>query len=101
MNLFNKYRPNMDQQIPLRMNVMSTVCETLTLEKISYKEDLIDSGKLDSLSLVQLMVALEEEFDIRIEPEDLDFEDYRSVKSMTEMISRLSLSTASPVRANG
>lgn len=101
MNLFNKYQPNMNQQIPLRMNVMSVACKTLTLETIKFDEDLIDSGVLDSLSLIQLMVALEEEFDIRIEPEDMDFEDYRSVRSMTEMISRLSLTTASPVRANG
>lgn len=91
----------MNQQIPLRMNVMSVACKTLTLETIKFDEDLIDSGVLDSLSLIQLMVALEEEFDIRIEPEDMDFEDYRSVRSMTEMISRLSLTTASPVRANG
>lgn len=91
----------MNQQIPLRMNVMSVVCKTLTLETVKFEEDLIDSGLLDSLSLVQLMVALEEEFDIRIEPEDLDFEDYRSVRSITEMISRLSHIDASPVSANG
>lgn len=91
----------MNQQIPVRMNVMSIVCKTLTLKTVTFEEDLIDSGLLDSLSIVQLMVALEEEFDIRIEPEDLDFEDYRSVSSMTDMISRLSLTTASPIQVNG
>lgn len=80
---------------------MSIVCKTLTLKTVTFEEDLIDSGLLDSLSIVQLMVALEEEFDIRIEPEDLDFEDYRSVSSMTDMISRLSLTTASPIQVNG
>ncbi len=80
----------MNSQTPIRTDVMSVVCKTLTLETIAFEEDLIESGLLDSLSLVQLMVALEEEFNIRIEPEDLNFEDYRSVKSMSEMISRLS-----------
>lgn len=91
MNPLKKYHPSMDQQIPIRMNVMSVVCKTLTLETITFEEDLIDSGHLDSLSLIQLMVALEEEFDIRIEPEELDFEDYRSVRSIADMITRLSL----------
>jgi methoxymalonate biosynthesis acyl carrier protein len=79
----------MNQQNLIRNNVTSVVCKTLTLESIKFEEDLFDTGLLDSLSMVQLMVALEEEFSIRIEPEDLDFEDYRSVKSMTEMINRI------------
>ncbi len=87
----------MNQQTRIRTNVTAVVCKTLTLETIAFEEDLIDSGLLDSLSLVQLMVALEEEFNIRIEPEELDFEDYRSVKSMTEMITRLSFSTSVPI----
>lgn len=91
----------MNQQTLIRMNVTSIVCKTLTIETIAFEEDMIDSGLLDSLSLVQLMVELEEEFDIRIEPEELDFEDYRSIKSMTEMITRLSLTTPLPVRASG
>ncbi|MEX2351393.1 MAG: phosphopantetheine-binding protein [Balneolaceae bacterium] len=82
------------------MNVASTVCKTLNIETIAFEEDLIDSGRLDSLSLVQLMVALEDEFHIRIEPEELDFEDYRSVKSMTEMIARLSFSTPLSIRVS-
>ena len=72
------------------MKVTSIVCNTLTLETIAADEDLIDSGMLDSLALVQLMVALEEEFSITIEPEEIDFEDYRSVKSMTGMVKRIS-----------
>lgn len=91
----------MNQQAPIQMKVTTTVCNTLTLETIAYEEDLIDSGLLDSLSLVQLIVALEEEFNIRIEPEKLDFEDYRSVKSMTEMISRLLLLNYLPIRVSG
>ena len=91
----------MRQQTSIRRNVTSIVCETLTIENISYEVDLIDSGLLDSLSLVQLMVSFEEEFNIRFEPEDLDFDDYRSVKSMTKMISLLSQSTSLSISVNG
>ena len=96
-----KSSKNMNRQTLFRTNVLSIVCTTLTIEKIAFEEDLIDSGLLDSLSMVQLMVALEEEFDIRIEPEDIDFEDYRSVKSMTEMITRLSLLTPLSISISG
>lgn len=91
----------MNQNNSIRTSVTSVVCKTLTIESIAFEEDLFDSGLLDSLSMVQLMVALEEEFGIRIEPEDLDFEDYKSVKSMTEMVNRLSLSSASAIQVNG
>lgn len=91
----------MNQQTLIRTNITSIVCKILTLEKIGFEKDLMDSGLLDSLSLVQLMVALEEEFNIRIEPEDLDLEDYKSVKSMTEMITRLSHMPSLSLRVSG
>lgn len=91
----------MNQQTLIRTNITSIVCKTLTLESIEFEEDLFDSGLLDSLSMIQLMIALEEEFDIRIEPEELDFEDYRSVQSMTEMITRLSLMTSVSISVSG
>lgn len=95
MNSIKNYS-HMNQQAPIQIKVASIVSKTLTLEKITLEEDLIESGKLDSLSLVQLMVALEDEFNLRIEPEEIDFADYRSVKSMAKMINRLLyLSTSS------
>lgn len=100
MESIKKYQPELNQQTPIRTDVMSIVCKTLTLESIEYEKDLIDSGLLDSLTLVQLMVALEEGFNIRIEPEDLDFDDYRSVRSMTEMITRLLLLNLLPIRVS-
>lgn len=101
MKYIKKYNPYMNKQTTIRMNVASIVCETLTIETITFEEDLIDSGLLDSLSLVQLMVALEEEFNIRIEPGELDFDDYRSVKSMTKMITRLSILTPESISVSG
>lgn len=93
--------PIMIQHSPIRTNVMSIVCKTLTLQTVEFEEDLIDTGQLDSLSLVQLMVALEEEFNIRIEPEELDFEDYRSVKSITEMVTRISRLNSLTISVSG
>lgn len=81
----------MEQNNPLRNNITSVVCRTLTLEKIEPHIDLMDSGLIDSLSMVMLMVALEDTFNVRIEPQELDVEDFRSVISITNLISRLSV----------
>lgn len=91
----------MDQQAHVGLIVMSVVRKTLTLDTIAFEEDLIDSGQLDSMSLVQLMLSLEDAFNIRIEPEELDFEDYRSVKTMTEIMTRLTQHSPLNVRNSG
>jgi D-alanine--poly(phosphoribitol) ligase subunit 2 len=79
----------MEQQNPLCTHISSVVCKTLTLDKIEPHIDLMDSGLLDSLSLVMLMVALEETFHVRIEPQELDFDDFRSVTTIANLIARL------------
>lgn len=81
----------MNEQTLIRMNIKFIVCNTLTLETLNYKDDLMDLGLLDSLSLVQLMVALEDKFEMKIEPDNLDIDDYRSIQAMTNMIIRRSI----------
>ncbi|MEX1261858.1 MAG: phosphopantetheine-binding protein [Balneolaceae bacterium] len=70
--------------------VLNIVCESLTVENIEIEQDLIESGLLDSLALVGLMMALEDGFEITISPEELDIEDYRSIKNMSKMVARIS-----------
>jgi acyl carrier protein len=48
--------------------------------------DLIDTGLLDSLALVELLFALEREFDVRIPLEELDIESFRSVAQIAELV---------------
>lgn len=48
--------------------------------------DLVDTGVLDSLALVELLVAVEEEFQMRFAPEDLEIERFRSVAALVELV---------------
>ena len=48
--------------------------------------DLLDSGLLDSLGLVDLIAAIEREFGIVVNLIDLDLEDLRTVNSITELV---------------
>ncbi|HWD72568.1 MAG TPA: phosphopantetheine-binding protein [Actinomycetota bacterium] len=58
--------------------------------------DLITGGLLDSLALVELLVQLEEEFDIRIAFDRLDLEDFRTIKRIVAFITRLRCSIPEP-----
>lgn len=84
----------MDNLINRHDKIASIVCTALTIEKIDTDTDLIEGGFLDSLALVQLMVALEEGFGITIPPAELDIEDYRSVEQMSKLITRLLLASS-------
>ena len=60
--------------------------ETLNTSAPSPDADLIDSGVLDSLALVELLFALEREFGVTIPLEELDIDTFRSVASIAELV---------------
>jgi acyl carrier protein len=60
--------------------------ETLNTSAPAVDADLIDSGLLDSLALVELLFALEREFDVRIPLEELDIESFRSVGQIAGLV---------------
>ena len=52
-------------------------------------ESLIDSGILSSLDIIQLIGALNDEFDISIPATEIKPSNFNSVNAMAEMIARL------------
>ena len=60
--------------------------ETLNISAPSPEADLVDSGVLDSLALVELLFALEREFAVTIPLEELDIDTFRSVASIAELV---------------
>ena len=53
------------------------------------ESDLIGNHTLDSLKIVQLVGSLNDEFDIEITPSDIVPENFKTVKSIYEMVKRL------------
>ena len=51
--------------------------------------DLIDGGLLDSLMLVDLLVKLEQEFQITVAMDKLDLEDFRTVERIGDYVCRM------------
>ena len=60
----------------------------LNLEVSSVDTDLVGSGVLDSLALVELLAQLEETFDVTISIEDLELENFRSIASIAGFVVR-------------
>lgn len=55
---------------------------------VSIGQDLIEIG-LTSVDMVNLMLAVEAEFDVTIPPDQITPENFRSVDSITTLVSRL------------
>jgi acyl carrier protein len=61
----------------LANEIAELIKEKLLVEVISPEEDLLVEGVLDSLTLIQLLIHLEERFRIRISLEELEIENLR------------------------
>ena len=72
--------------IELQNNIMRILSEKIHVEVPSVETDLMESGLLDSLSLVELMASLEEKFGISISFDDIELDNFRSVDRIAEFV---------------
>jgi acyl carrier protein len=56
-------------------------------DSVTESSDLHAAG-LDSLALMQLILLVENEYSVKITPDDLDRENFSSLKKLAEMIAR-------------
>ena len=49
---------------------------------------LVDDGLLDSLDIVSIIMAIEKEYDIVINPDDIDPDNFQSAESVYDMINK-------------
>ncbi|MCR5800153.1 MAG: acyl carrier protein [Lachnospiraceae bacterium] len=52
-------------------------------------DNVLESGIMDSLQVVELVVTLEEEFDIEIDPELVTEENFKNLKAVVSMMENL------------
>ena len=60
--------------------------EKLNLDVPSVEMDLVDSGLLDSLIFVDLLLHLQREFELQIDISALDLDRLRSISSIAELV---------------
>lgn len=62
--------------------------QRLAIEVDSPTVDLLDTGLVDSVTLVELLLVLEQQFAISLPLEDLEMEDFRSVAKIADLVAR-------------
>jgi acyl carrier protein len=71
--------------------IIAYIKEEISIEpfqNIDINEDLLGSGILDSLGMMRLVVFLEKEYKIKIGPEDMTVENFNTVQSICEYLSK-------------
>ena len=69
--------------------VSRIVTRSLHLDVPGENASLFDTGGLDSLMFVELLVLLEQEFAIRISIEETDLDDFRTLVQIARLVDRL------------
>jgi acyl carrier protein len=62
--------------------------ESLNMEVASEQTDLIDTGMLDSLALVELLFEIEREFQVDLALDELDIDNFRTIERIGEFVER-------------
>lgn len=66
--------------------IIRLLTERIHIEVPSADTDLMAAGLLDSLSLVELMTGLEEQFDIRISFDEIEIDNFSSITRIVEYV---------------
>ena len=70
--------------------IIHLLSERIHIEAPSADTDLMESGLLDSLTLVELMSSLEEQFGINISFDEIEIDNFRSARRIAEFVNRRS-----------
>jgi D-alanine--poly(phosphoribitol) ligase subunit 2 len=70
----------------LRGEICELFASRLGLEIPAPETDLFDSGVLDSMAFVELLLQLENRYGIRLDLSEIEFDQFRSVDKISEYI---------------
>ncbi len=74
--------------IELHDKITKLLSEKVLIEASSIETDLVETGLLDSLKLVELMTSLEDEFGITISFDEIEIDNFRSIASIAEYVNQ-------------
>ena len=82
----------LDENLAMLVSEIRTlIAQKLLVDVRTPEDDLLATGLLDSLSLIQLLSNLEEHFEIRIPLDELQIEDIRSIITIARLVDRQSI----------
>lgn len=78
----------MDERDRLQQEIATIFVERFDTRLASDDVDLIETGLVDSVKIVELVLELEQRFGVSLPFEDLEIEDFRTVPRLAERIAR-------------
>lgn len=57
-------------------------------QKINKDTQLVEDLNYDSIQLVQLLVAIEEKYNVEFMDEDMDFGNFKTISTLSELVSK-------------
>ena len=78
----------MYQQDQLQQQIIEIFSERFETRLESEDVDLLESGLVDSVKIVELVLELEQRFGVSLPFEDLEIDDFRTVLRLAQRISR-------------
>lgn len=79
----------MPESTTLQQEIASILSQNLNVEVPSIHHDLIETGLLDSLAIVELLVELENHFALKVPLQDLEIQSFRSIASIARLVANL------------
>ncbi len=76
----------MSEREAIERQITKLFLDNLHLEVPSAETDLLASGALDSMGFVELLVRLEEHFNITIALDTVEIDHFRSVRAIAEFV---------------
>ena len=70
----------------LRERIAGVFSAALHMDVPAFDTDLFDTGVLDSLAFVELLLQLEREFGVTTSVDDLEIENFRSIDSIADFV---------------
>lgn len=64
------------------------ILENISIAELDDEFDIFEAGIVNSLFAIELMTFLEKEFEIKVTMDDLDMENFKSVASTSQFVSR-------------
>ena len=78
----------MDTYTPLQSRLLKFFLERVHIEVPSVNADLFETGALDSLAFVDLLLYMEQEFGITVSLEEVELDTFRSVEKIAEFLTK-------------
>ena len=76
----------MKEHAELKERIAIIFSEHLNIEAPLAETDLVATGAIDSLALVELLVRLEQSFGVNISVDDLELDNFRSIDSIAKFV---------------